>query len=694
MSDEDAVKTSQALDARARGRGVGDVAGAPDEHSAVAPGQTAKRRSGGARKRTAAQISDIMRRVHSDGTSPELRLRQAQAALGPAAQPADGAEAVVLAASLPGKPDLVFPAARLVVFVDGDLWHGNQWRRRGLACLEDQFRETPAKAYWLRKIRRNMRRDARATAALLTQGWRVIRLWESQINTHLGASVALICDALQLPPTPGPSPAAAGEGSCARPTVAPERSAWVGEPRVPGGNARLPSPAAAGEGLGVGAVPALTCAEFFAGIGLMRMGLEREGWSVTFANDIDERKHAMYTHHFANAPTTDAPRADAPNAQTSPSHTYGKGPGVRSAPHFHLGDIHDLPADELPTVTLATASFPCNDLSLAGARRGLTLGAQSSAFWGFTRILGDLGARRPPLVLLENVVGFLSSHGGADLTQALIALNDLGYVVDVFILDAVHFTPQSRQRLFIIGTQAALVADASDASDAGSATAPGEPNIMGALGVWRTGDPRPAALRDFIAAHPEVRWRIRRLPPQPTSERRLDDLLEDLPDDAPAWWNAARTQRLLDQMNPRHRALAEELIQGAEVRYGTIFRRTRNGVAMAELRADGVAGCLRTPRGGSARQIVFKGGKGRAQARLLTGREAARLMGADDYILDVSLNDALFGFGDAVCVPVISWIATYYLNPLVNELLRGRLLAPTPGPSPAAAGEGSAEGSE
>ena len=49
-------------------------------------------------------------------------------------------------------------------------------------------------------------------------------------------------------------------------------------------------------------------------------------------------------------------------------------------------------------------------------------------------------------------------------------------------------------------------------------------------------------------------------------------------------------------------------------------------------------------------------------------------MGADDYAITVSRDQALFGFGDAVCVPVIEWIATYYLNPLVNELVHGRAL--------------------
>jgi len=88
---------------------------------------------------------------------------------------------------------------------------------------------------------------------------------------------------------------------------------------------------------------------------------------------------------------------------------------------------------------------------------------------------------------------------------------------------------------------------------------------------------------------------------------------------------------------------------------------------MAELRTDGIAGCLRTPRGGSGRQILFAAGRGRYAVRLLTPRECARLMGADSFRIVVPLNQALFGFGDAVCVPVIRWIANNYLTPVWEE---------------------------
>ena len=89
---------------------------------------------------------------------------------------------------------------------------------------------------------------------------------------------------------------------------------------------------------------------------------------------------------------------------------------------------------------------------------------------------------------------------------------------------------------------------------------------------------------------------------------------------------------------------------------------------MAELRTDGIAGCLRTPRGGSGRQILFCAGQGEFRVRLVTPRECARLMGADDFKITVPMNQALFGFGDAVCVPVIEWIANNYLNPVLEEL--------------------------
>jgi DNA (cytosine-5)-methyltransferase 1 len=360
----------------------------------------------------------------------------------------------------------------------------------------------------------------------------------------------------------------------------------------------------------------LTAAEFFAGIGLVRLALERQGWRVVFANDIDPDKQEMYERNFG-------------------------------AEHFHLGDIHELDADRLPRCDLFTASFPCNDLSIAGAWAGLN-GKESSAFWGLIDILKRLGKRRPPLVMLENVVGFLQAHGGKDFESALLALNASGYVVDAFILNAVHWVPQSRTRLFVI---------AKHDGDGGR-----NPYAM-------ESDARPEALFEFINLHQNIRWDIRELPRLPRPRKQLNDILEDLPDDDPHWWDAKRAKYFLNQLSKRH-LLAARLMMGQKYySYGTAFRRVRHGKSMAELRTDGIAGCLRTPRGGSGRQILFKAGRGRYQVRLLTARECARLQGVpDSYRIDVPLNQALFGFGDAVCVPAVEWIAKNYLTPCANAL--------------------------
>lgn len=529
-----------------------------------------------------------MQRVRSQDTTPELLLRRALWA--------KGLRYKKYSADLPGKPDLVLPAHKLAIFIDGDLWHGNQWRRRGLSKLEDQFQATASKSYWLKKIRRNMERDCSATAALVKAGWTVLRFWEKDIQKNLETCVEATLNVVQ--------------------------------------SGAQTTPAAL--------LPQKTFAEFFAGIGLMRIGLELQGWSISYANDIDEQKYEMYKQHFPNADK-----------------------------HFIVGDIHKLSAASIPSVGLATASFPCNDLSLAGARKGLH-GKESSAFWGFTRILEGMAARRPPLLLIENVTGFLTSHDGADFQAAMLELNRLGYSVDPFIINAACFVPQSRERLFIVAALNDQTASAAPKSLSGSLLEPVDSNLAAT-------DLRPEQLCKFIRTHQDIQWSIRKLPQLPCSKPPLETILEDLPSDAPEWWSKERAEYLLNQMSARHRRLADQMMASAEWTYGTVFRRMRNNKSTAELRTDGIAGCLRTPRGGSGRQILFKAGKGQYFARLITPREAARLMGANEYALpdSVALNQALFGFGDAVCVPVIEWIATYYLNPLVNEMIRGQALALT-----------------
>ena len=510
-----------------------------------------------------------MRKVKSYNTTPEVLLRRSLTQRG---------LHVSRRKLLPGKPDAVISRHRVAVFVDGDFWHGNQWHRRGLDSVEEQFARLASKAYWIRKIRRNMDRDCRVTDALFQSGWHVIRFWESDITKNTERCAEMVATSITCDPL-----------------------------------VRLRA-----------ALAKRTVAEFFAGIGLMRLGLQKNGWRVAFANDIDEQKRQMYLGHFKNA-----------NDHLSPK------------------DIHLLSSDDVPDVSLATASFPCNDLSLAGARGGLS-GKNSSAFWGFVQVLEGMGERRPPLVLIENVPGFLTSHGGQDFERALLSLNRLGYGVDPFVIDAVSFVPQSRQRMFIMGVNRVIV---------DTLRSP-EPFLFAESEI------RPKPLAKFIIDHPEIHWALRKLPKLPEGGNRLEAVLEDLQDDGSEWWSETRATYLYNQFSPKHKAVADRMIKGRKWSYGTVFRRIRNAKSMAELRTDGIAGCLRTPRGGSGRQILFKAGYGTYQARLLTPKECARLMGADDFVISGSLNQALFGFGDAVCVDVIGWIALHYLNPIVSESLR------------------------
>ncbi|MFC7526139.1 DNA cytosine methyltransferase [Parapedobacter sp. GCM10030251] len=362
-----------------------------------------------------------------------------------------------------------------------------------------------------------------------------------------------------------------------------------------------------------------TVIEFFAGIGLMRMGLEKGGWKVECANDIDPVKKRLYVSHFKN-----------------------------NSREFILDDIHRLSSNDLPSSSLATASFPCTDLSLAGRRAGLQ-GIHSSAFWGFVNILKKLGKKKPPLILLENVVGFLTSHQGKDFEQALLALNQLGYAVDAFIINAAHFVPQSRVRLFVVGSLTVG-------------------NCGRSAFCLPDSELRPPKLREFITKNPHIDWNVRAvLPELPRLDKRLADIVEDIPKNNSVWFSKQRVDYLLNQTFERHLNKVLDQKEKDNYEYYTAFRRVRNGKSMAEIRFDGIAGCLRTPKGGSARQILLQVGKGEINIRLLTPRECARLMGADDFTLSGTFNEALFGFGDAVCVPVVSWIAENYLNPLFYE---------------------------
>jgi len=99
------------------------------------------------------------------------------------------------AKDLPGKPDLVFRGARLVVFVDGDFWHGRDWesQRQKLATRRNAD-------YWIAKIEYNRGRDQRNTALLEADGWCVLRFWETDIQADVEAAVRAVLVVLNSAP--------------------------------------------------------------------------------------------------------------------------------------------------------------------------------------------------------------------------------------------------------------------------------------------------------------------------------------------------------------------------------------------------------------------------------------------------------------------------------------------------------------
>ncbi|MDP2492737.1 DNA cytosine methyltransferase [Shimia thalassica] len=367
--------------------------------------------------------------------------------------------------------------------------------------------------------------------------------------------------------------------------------------------------------------------EFFAGGGMARAGLGPD-WSCLFANDFDHKKANSYTDNWGED-------------------------------DLWVGDVAKVCLDQLPGLAdLAWASFPCQDLSLAGSGAGLQ-GERSGTFWPFWKHITELNreGRGPTTVVLENVYGAITSHGGRDFSALVTALVEGGYRCGAVVVNAVHFVPQSRPRLFVIGVRDDVCIPEQQYSETPS-------------DIWHPGALRKAqgALPDYV----RKQWIWWNLPEPGLRNSDLTDIVEDEPAGV-KWHTTAETKRLLGMMSDTNAAKVKAAkISGRRV-VGTIYKRTRADgpggarVQRAEVRFDDVAGCLRTPSGGSSRQtiIVVEGKK--VKTRLLSPREAARLMGlSDDYVLPAKYNDAYHLAGDGVAVPVVRFLAKSILEPIVQ----------------------------
>ncbi len=359
---------------------------------------------------------------------------------------------------------------------------------------------------------------------------------------------------------------------------------------------------------------------------MARAGLGPQ-WTCRFANDIDAKKGASYTANWGRE-------------------------------EFHLGDVAHIDPKDVPGIAdLAWASFPCQDLSLAGSGAGLR-GRRSGTFWPFWRLMQGLAAegRAPTVVVLENVCGMLTSHGGRDFTDIAVALAEGGYRFGALVVDAADFLPQSRPRLFIVAAR-------------GPARIPGELILPLASAHWT-----PAALSRAAACLPaptSCKWLWWNLPPGPRPTVTLPEIIDSDPQGTP-WHSPAQTARLLDMMSPVNLRKVRQAQMVGVRKVGTVYRRTRRDetgakVQRAEVRFDGLAGCLRTPQGGSSRQTVLVVDGSEIRSRLLDPREAARLMGLPDtYRLPSNYNEAYHIAGDGVVVPVVRHLAQHLLEPLLK----------------------------
>lgn len=368
--------------------------------------------------------------------------------------------------------------------------------------------------------------------------------------------------------------------------------------------------------------------DFFAGGGMAGFGLG-PNWQCLFANDIDPQKAASY-------------RAN-----------HGGGEELL------LRDVMKVTLDDLPaTPDLIWASFPCQDLSLAGKRGGLA-GKRSGMFKPFWKLVQQLhkAGRGPKIIALENVYGAITSNGGRDFATLASALSSLGYQFGALVLDAVHFLPQSRPRFFMIGIREDLCIPEERVAD-------------GPCGLWH-----PRSLiegHNLLSKASSSRWCWWNPDTPPARNLNLSALVEDNPEDV-KWHTITETKYLLNLMsdvNIKKVKAAQEL--GLKT-VGTLYRRTRkdsDGVKhqRAEVRFDGVAGCLRTPTGGSSRQtIVIVEGK-KVRSRLLSPREAASLMGLPEtYVLPSRYNEAYKLAGDGVAVPVVNHLSKNIFDPVLQR---------------------------
>lgn len=353
-----------------------------------------------------------------------------------------------------------------------------------------------------------------------------------------------------------------------------------------------------------------TVVDFFAGSGLVSAGLS-SNFKTIWANDIDTKKAEVYNNNISDC-------------------------------HITVKDISLISSDTIPIADMFWASFPCQDLSLAGNYEGLS-GRRSSLVNEFFRIVENkIPENRPNIIILENVYGLITSNYGHDLLYIHSRLTNLGYKAGAVVLDAAHWVPQSRVRVFIIAVKNEINCDSFISN---------KPTWCHPFALCKVA----SKTSDFIY------WDL----PKPEKEQYSLDTIIDRDD----LGDILKSEKYVALIKEDHKAILREALISEPNRVFTGYKRTRGGQQTLEVRFDNIAGCLRTASGGSSKQLVIFKINDELIVRYLTPREAARLMGApENFWLPANKNDAYTAMGDAVALPVTSFLSNFVTNLLNNYM--------------------------
>lgn len=367
----------------------------------------------------------------------------------------------------------------------------------------------------------------------------------------------------------------------------------------------------------------LTFVELFAGVGLIGAAFRQLGWKCVMANDIDPVKKEMWVRNGGDSEV------------------------------FHLGNCEKLLPSDFPKSCLWTASFPCIDFSEAGCGAGFQ-GSHASPMMKLLDCLGHMPvARKPQCILIENVPGLAKRKKGANLIALTEALRRVGYdSTDARILDAAHFTAQSRKRLFLVAFSSNSNMAAHKQLSHVSIDEKTRPPWLSAI--------LHASLAKVLDLHlPSL--------PEPDS---IGKLLKDVVHMEIPWYDDAKRDTALSKFAPGHLAYVERTKNDYKV--FSFTEHTRGSKVVFEVARNGKSSCLRSHRGGGAMiRLLFPSADGKStghRIRNMSPQECAALQGVPEFSFGHVSNCKKYrAMGDAVCLPVVLFVAKHMVTPHIQK---------------------------